>query len=54
MLPWKFNKKEEEQQKEFIETEEQWLPRTGRWEKWGVVGKRVQTFTYMVNKFWGV
>ena len=24
-----------------------------RWEKWGNVDKRVQMFSYKMNKFWG-
>ena len=30
---------------------EWWLPGAERWEKWGDVDQRVQTFSYKMNKF---
>ena len=36
-----------------IETRKVVITRGRGWEKWEAVGKRVQTFSYKMSKFWG-
>ena len=45
-----WNLKKSDSQKKRVEW---WLPEAGEWEKWGDAGKRVKTFSYKMNKFWG-